>query len=193
MGVALLCPDLCLGGISVQLQNLTDASWSALLDRQRQRESAALADGERAFRAAIAREAQRGEFARTSVARILLKRGIEPMIKGLTALADKSAHTRGVRHVALKWIERVGAPVAAYITLKVVLDGITKRREYTTICCEVSDYIIDELRYRSLRDVAPGLFEYKLKQFRTSSYAHMARSMDHAVRTAHDDEGKMLD
>jgi len=174
----------------LQLQ-LTQADF----DKQRERESRALAEGERLFRQQVKKEAERGDFARSDVARKLMKFGIEPLEKTIIEWMQKEGRPQGggTKSAAHGWIERISVPVAAYMTLKVVLDGITKRREYATICCEISDLIIDELRYRRLQETAPGLFEYKLKHFRTSSYAHMARSMDHAVRTAKDQEGKALD
>jgi DNA-directed RNA polymerase len=179
------------------LQDITQQQWRALLDREQERESLALAEGERRFRQQVQKASEQGELSRSDVARKLLQEGIEPLERAITDWLAQLKEARkgrgGVRHVAVKWIERIGVPVAAYMTLKVVLDGITKRREYTTICCEISDLIRDELRYRRLQEKAPGLFDYKLKQFRTSSYAHMARSMDHAVRTARDEEGKLLE
>jgi len=171
----------------LQLQ-LTQADFN----KQRERESRALAEGERLFRAQVYKEGERGDFARSDVAKKLMQFGIEPLEVALTEWLLEQKKVRA-RKTIVRWIERVSVPVASYMTLKVVLDGITKRREYATICCEISDLIIDELRYRKLQADAPGLFEYKLKHFRTSSYAHMARSMDHAVRTAKDQEGKLLD
>lgn len=176
----------------MHLQGLTDEVWQRALDQQRQRESLALAEGAAQFRRQVEKEAERGESSR-SVARKLLQNGIEPLTAAITAWLGARQHIRGATGVLEKWVTRISVDVAAYMTLKAVLDGITKRREYTTICCEISDLIVDELRYRRLQDKAPGLFEYKLKNFRTSSYAHMARSMDHAVRTARDQEGKLID
>lgn len=174
------------------LADLTDdAGFQRALARQRERESLALAEGERHFRAQVQKEAQRGESSR-SVARKLLQHGIEPLAVALTAWLEEDKRTRGPK-VLRRWIEQVGVEVAAYMTLKVALDGITRRREYTSVCCDISDLIVDELRYRRLQEKAPGLFQYKLKNFRTSSYAHMARSMDHAVRTAVDYEGQNID
>lgn len=174
----------------MQLQ-LTQADF----DKQRERESRALAEGERLFRAQVEKEAQRGDFARSDVAKKLMQHGIEPLERAIAAWMQKDQRPQGggTQPAASKWIQRVSIPVAAYMTLKVVLDGITKRREYATICCEISDLIIDELRYQRLRRDAPGLFDYKLRHFRTSSYAHMARSMDHAVRTGKDDKGILID
>jgi DNA-directed RNA polymerase len=71
---------------------------------------------------------------------------------------------------------------AAYMTLKVILDGIEQRRTLHYVASCVADLIVDELRYRRFREVAPKLFEYKLNSFNTSSYAYMARSLDGSMK-----------
>jgi DNA-directed RNA polymerase len=153
----------------------------------------ALAEGERLFRLQVAKDIERGEFSRSAVAKQLLQRGIEPLENAIALWLPAAKKVRAAKHTAIKWLDAIGAPVAAYMTLKAVFDGITKRRDYISVCEGVSDLIADELRYRVLQEKAPRLFEYKLKHFRTSSYAHMARSLDHAVRTARDEEGELID
>lgn len=172
-------------------QNLTPESWQILLAKQQEREDNALAAGQRRFRDALLRARDKGTESQIGGARKLLQHGIQPLEKAIVEFLEASEGRRGGRHVAIKWIKRVGVDVAAYMTVKVVLDGIGKRRRsYNKACREVSELILDELRYRRLQEQAPNLFEYKLKSFHTSSYAHMARSLDHTVRTAltQDDE-----
>lgn len=172
----------------------TADEWQELLERQRERESYSYAEGERRFREQVRRAAERGEYTHTSVARKLMEGGLEKMEQAIQHEVDKLRSRGAGRHPNwVKWVERVGVSVAAYMTLKVVLDHITGTWSLNNICVHISDLIVDELRYRRLRDTAPALFEYKLKRFRTSSYAHMARSMDHAVRTAQDRDGNLID
>lgn len=173
--------------------NPTDAAWDALKERQRERESFSFAEGERRFREQVRNAAERGEYSRSSVARKLMQGGLEPLEKAIEAWFLTFKGKRGQPPVAAKWIERVGVNVAAYMTLKVVLDHITGTWSLANVCQHISELMLDELRYRRLQEQAPALFEYKLKRFRTSSYAHMARSMDHAVRTAHDRDGNLID
>lgn len=172
---------------------MEQVEWEALNTRQRDRESAALAEGARRFKQQLAKEAERGDYARSPVAKKLLQQGIEPLETAITEWITAAKKVRGVKHVSIKWLDRIGIDIAAYMTLKVVLDGITKRRDYTTVCESISGLISDELRYRILQEQAPALFEYKMKHFRTSSYKHMARSLDHTMRTAKTKEGEALD
>src|SRR5213080_3288566 len=123
--------------------------WQDLCNRQSEREAVALAEGAAAFRRQVQQAAQAGNATRTPVARKMLEQGIEPLEQAIQAWLDNPTPAanslrqpghlaatrtkRGPKHVATKWIEAVGVPAAAYMTLKVVLDGIVKRREYATI------------------------------------------------------------
>ena len=73
------------------------------------------------------------------------------------------------------------------MTLRAVLDGIGthgKKNAVHHVAHTISGMIVDELRYRRFKEQAPGLFEYKLKNFHTSSYAHMARSLNASLSFA---------
>lgn len=175
--------------------------WRKLIHRQEEAEAIAQSDGERAFRQAVQRDAEGGNMASNPVARMLVKRGLDALEEAISQWVQKQTEGkgpgtgRGHRYPApLKWLrEKIDTPTAAYITLKVVLDGICKKQKYQVTCSRISDLIVDELRYRRLKEKAPALFEYKMRNFHTSSYAHMARSLDHTVRTAVDEEGENID
>lgn len=77
-----------------------------------------------------------------------------------------------------------GLPVIAYLTLKVILDGIEQKRPLYKVSGDIVDLLLDELRYRRFETEAPGLFKYKMASFQTSSYAHMARSLNASMRFA---------
>lgn len=77
-----------------------------------------------------------------------------------------------------------GIETASFMTLKVILDAIEQRRPVTRVATEVTDLITDELRYRRFKRHAPGLFEYKMRTFQTSSYQHMARSLTASMNYA---------
>lgn len=75
-----------------------------------------------------------------------------------------------------------GAPVVAYMAIRAILDHVGRRPYLREVALRVSELLLDELRYRRFEQQAPGLFKYKLNSFTTSSYSHMARSMDAAMR-----------
>lgn len=166
---------------------------------QQERESQALSDGYALFTQQVLRAKGAGEFSRTPAAHSLIAKGVSAVTLNLqqwlveqdviTANAKRKGkryakvRQRTLKHFAAKWITDVGPDVAAYIALKVVLDGILKRQKYSALCLKITGRILDELRYRKLKAKVPELLEWKLHQFSTSNYEHMQKSLDHTVRT----------
>jgi DNA-directed RNA polymerase len=175
-----------------------EAQWNSLLERQRELEDNSLALGGQRFRRRVADATSKGSTSTVGAAKRLLQLAIEPLEAGITKLIEDSSTKRGPKHEALKWCKLVGADVAAYMTVKIVLDGVkpdgftanffsgarTKRLPLREAALDISQLILDELRYRKFQTDAPGLFTYRMAKFTTSSYAHMARSLNAAMKYA---------
>lgn len=180
-----------------------DDSLRALLVLQESREEAALAAGYQAFVTNVKKQQASDLYSTTPAAMGLISAGIASVQERILAwLADQQQidaraklrrgkagkQRRAVRktqldHFATKWFNMIGPDVVAYMGLKVVLDTILKRARYTKVCLTIAERIIDELRYRKLKEKVPELLEWKLAQFSTNNYDHMQRSLDHTVRT----------
>ena len=142
-----------------------DPEWHRLLDRQREREAMSLAEGAEQFRAQVAKAAERGELVRTRVGQWMLRETLEPLEQAIAkwlAAPKKKGRPRGSDKVAKNWIEQIGPVVAAYMTLKVVLDSIMQQTSATRLYLDVSENICHELRYRQLKTSAPALFNATL-------------------------------
>lgn len=165
---------------------MNQSEWDGLLAKQKQLEESAYAEGAARFRRRLEQATQKGAASTVGGAHKLLKHGLEKMEKAINVMMSPAGtrKQRGPRHAAAKWCEAVGSDVAAYITLKVVLDGIGKKGKLHDIARTITTLILDELRYRRFQEQAPHLFEYKLKSFHTSSYAHMARSLNASMTFA---------
>lgn len=157
-----------------------------LLWRQEQLEDNCLSKGAARFRERLETAKSKGRETTIGAARKLLVEAINPVEKGIQAMLDeaKTPGRRGRRHFAVKWCEAVGADVAAYITVKVVLDVMASRAPVRKVASSICALLIDELRYRRFQEQAPGLFKYRMGKFQTSNYAHMARSLDAAINYA---------
>jgi DNA-directed RNA polymerase len=77
-----------------------------------------------------------------------------------------------------------GPITVAYLAMRVALDGIATNAKVTDAATRLCDFIIDELRYRRLKEQDPQLYDWKLAQFDTSSYRHMKGSLDMTLRYA---------
>lgn len=80
--------------------------------------------------------------------------------------------------------QRSGVGAAAYMAIRAILDAIGRKPYVKEVALNISEMILDELRYARFCREAPGLFKYKLDSFNTSSYVHMARSLNAAMRYA---------
>lgn len=187
------------------LQPLDQIDLPALLDRQRSLEDNAMALGKERFRRRIEEAEKAGKASTVGAARKLLQTAIVPLAAAIKLMVDETEGRRGRKHFAVKWCREkceacaaeerqskktvvcshaIGSDVAAYMTVKVCLDSITKQASLYNAANDVADLILDELRYRRFQQEAPGLFDYKVRGFTTSNYAHMARSMDASMRFA---------
>jgi DNA-directed RNA polymerase len=165
----------------------------SLLARQQELEDHCLTKGAERFRNQLAKAESKGASTRLGAARRLMLEAITPMETAINAMiAEATAPGRkGRRHVAVKWCQMLGADTASYIVAKVLLDGahtekrgVVTRDTVRTAATYICELITDELKYRRFRERAKGLFEYRLRNFNTSSYAHMARSLDATLRHA---------
>ncbi|MEX2109838.1 MAG: DNA-directed RNA polymerase [Gemmatimonadaceae bacterium] len=166
-----------------------EAREESLLERQRELEDNSLALGAQRFRRRITDAETAGKGSSVGAARKLLQLNIEPLAARIQEIIDR--RNRGMRSIAAVWAEKVGADVAAYMTVLVVLNGASrkgKRLHETEAARQISGLLQDELRYRKLQAEAPGLLNFRMKKFNTDSYVHRKRSLDATVKYAEIDD-----
>ena len=158
--------------------------WDVMLARQEELEDDSMGRGRERFKRRLRKAREAGVLSTVGAGNRLLVHGLEPLEQGIAAFVAHSKAVRGAKPISVKWIEAVGVDVAAYLTLKVVLDQIEVPRSLHRVARAVADLLLDELRYRRFREQAPALFTYKLASFNTGSYAHMARSLNASMNFA---------
>lgn len=172
-----------------------------MMDRQEEIEQYAVNWGIDRFNTKLQNAAKQDGSASVGAAVKLMEMAVEPTIKAIDAFVTDQLTGRkergegGAKHCSLKFIEMLGHKEAAYLTIKVVLDSITKVVQMRTAASELTTLIMDELKYRRFRELSPGLFKYKMSKFTTSNYAHMARSLDATIKyhNENDEKGVIID
>lgn len=114
--------------------------------------------------------------------RTLMRHYLDAMTDGIRYMCEKPG--RGRRHVAVTVCKEVGYETAAYMTLKAVIDGISGKNKARVLAANIAGLILDELRYRRFRAETPKLFAWRMREFNTSNYHHMKRSMDATMHYA---------
>ena len=155
-----------------------------LIRRQQEFEHKMLDRGAKRFRDQLAKDKKQHRESSSGPGHRLLLESIVPVAEGVSKFIEGSKGKRGRPHIATKIFDLVGPDVVAYLTAKAILDSLTGRATALRVTLNIAGYLIDELKYRKFHQEAPHLFEWKLRQFNTTSYAHMKRSMDASLAFA---------
>lgn len=163
--------------------NTQSDAFQSLLDQQKDLENDSLSQGAHRFREKLRVAAKMEQSSTMGGARRLLQLGLEPLTKAIQEiLPGGQSGKRGRKHIAARWVERVGADAAAYMTLRALMDSLTTRSTVRNLAISTALLIQDELRFARLKEKEPALFQYRLTRFATNSYVHMARTMDSAIK-----------
>lgn len=163
---------------------MDSVQWDALCARQQSLEDNSLAMGAKRFRNRLEIAARTKTGSTVGAARKLLLEGLQPLEQAIAQMCTATEGNFVRPHFAVKWCKAVGPDVAAYITIKAVLDGLAQKRVLRMAALDVAGLLFDELRYRRFLEQAPQLFDYKLKSFNTSNYRHRSRSLNASMRFA---------
>jgi DNA-directed RNA polymerase len=136
-----------------------------------------------------------GDASREGAYRKLVEHGLEVVEAAMLTLVAEGRGA-GRRHRAVRWIElfdedalaenpkahREGPGICAYLAMRVALDGIASGISVKEASMRISNFMLDELKYRKLRRETPQLYEWKMKRFQGSTYKHMKGSLDMTVQ-----------
>lgn len=162
-----------------------DETWESAQERQEDMEDFSSAKGRERFEQRLKTEQESGRGSTAGAALKLLTEAVIPVEEEIERVVAEYRHKPGPNPVAVRWIEKVGVDVAAFLTVRVILDGIHQEKlAVGTVADHITLLMTHELRYRRFREEAPALFHYKMDNFDTTSYAHRSRSLNAAMRYA---------
>lgn len=131
--------------------------------------------GIRRFEADQQRQIASGNESDTAWNRRLLSELIAPMAEGIQAYKEEYEGKKGRAPRALAFLQCVENEVAAYITMKVVMDMLNTDVTLQAISMSIAERIEDQVRFSKLEGHAAKYFEKvkkSLKASRTRSYRH---------------------
>lgn len=107
------------------------------------------------------------------------------VLDAFLAQYEKGKAGRGRPHIAVKYLRQVGdMKVAAFITAKHVMNGISRRAPLTTVCTSVARALEDEVAFRSLAEKAPGFWKWLQENHKHSGESHKRLVFRVAAREA---------
>lgn len=108
----------------------------------------------------IEKAKERGEEALTGYGQRLLRTLVVPMSEAIENFVEEAmSGGAGRRHSALKYLVQLEPDVVSYLTLKNILDSITRRDTIQRAAIKISTSLMDELRLRKFREANPDRFK----------------------------------
>lgn len=148
--------------------------------------------GIRRFESDQQRHISAGSASDTAWNRRLLSEFIAPMAEGIRAYKEEYSNKRGKPVRALMFLQCVENEVAAYITMKIVMDMMNSEVTLQAVAMNIAERIEDQVRFSKLEGQAAKYFE-KVKQSlvasRTKKYRHGHRVMVAAEKSLSEREG----
>lgn len=149
-----------------------------LTEKQQELENRSIDRGRLRFNDRLQKNLKKQKETASGAARNLLRESLIPVEQGIAEIIRLSENKRGPKPVYLRIFSSLGSDVTAYLTGIAILDSISSRISASKMCLKIAGLFIDELKYRRFKEAHPGLFDWKLKNFDTTSYVHMKRSLD---------------
>ena len=160
-----------------------------LLEQQRVEEQAT-GEGIHRFRERLQTAQKHEDGAQVGASRKLLTRGVEPVAVALQEMLEESVSKPGRKHGALRWVEMLGVDETAFLTMKVLLDQVHSLPSVRVVSSILAGRVLDELRFRRMREHQPRLFDYKMEHFNTGDYDFRKKSLDNTLSYL-EEEGKL--
>lgn len=102
----------------------------------------------------------------------MIHRVLPKMINAIEDFKEEKGKLRR-KPIALKYIQMLSTEKIAFITSKVILNGISKQQRLQDIAIAISNKIHDELEYAKFKEHSPGLYHHMGKKTeKTTSYRH---------------------
>jgi DNA-directed RNA polymerase len=141
------------------------------------------------FESAQQRHLDAGNASDAAWNRRLISQFIEPLAAGIQAFKEESESKPGVRAVSLPFLQCCENEVAAYITMKVVMDMLHSDSSYQHIAITIGERIEDQVRFTKLDSQAEKYMEKvkkNLERSRSKLYKHKHRVMVAAEKSLAD-------
>ena len=108
----------------------------------------------------VDRSVAEGDESSTSYGLTVLKRVINPVAARIEeVVAEADSGKPGRRSTAIKYLRGTSSDLIAYLTVKVLLDSVSRQRTLQSIAIAIGQRLEDEARFRKFNDENPALFQ----------------------------------
>lgn len=151
--------------------------------------------GAKRFWEGIQKAREGGQESKTVYGMHLAKAAVKPLKEAIAAYLEVQAGVqRGPRPVAVRFLSRLAPEVAAYITVKIVLDGLTLQRTVQKTAIMIGSGIEDEVRFARFATVSKPLWTVLNKDIaaRTHLQSRKRGTLIHCMKKASGTQADLL-
>lgn len=131
-----------------------------------------------AFYAATEKADLKGESSSNGYGMVLIKKLLKPVTEAIDAWTEEASQGRaGRRHAALKYVVQLPSEVWAYLTLKHVMDNVTKRETLQRCAIKVASAGEDEVWFRDFEAQHKDLFKLTAERASKSSTRERSKTL----------------
>ena len=158
----------------------------SLFERQRELEQEMQGLGAKRFWEEVTKAREEGQESTTVYGQHMAQHTVLPLAAAIETFLSDAAKKRGAKPVALRLLTDIEPRVAAFITIKTVLDCITLRRTLQKTAIAIASGIEDEMRFRYFEGQNKALWGKLNRDLtkRTKNATHRRRVLVHAMNKA---------
>jgi DNA-directed RNA polymerase len=145
-----------------------DSPLSSGYDHQELLEAECVFEGGLAYRERVSKRVQKKQESMTDYGKRLTATSVEPLSDAIKAWLGE-AKGPGKSHIASKYLSVVDPDVAAFISLRCALDGVSTRKTLQNVAVTIGSRVEEEMRFTHFEDKAGGLWTVCNRMFDENS------------------------
>lgn len=160
----------------------SNPEWQSKMQRQYDLEENMRSMGIDRYWSRTSRSVENKNETNTIPVKRLMNEALAAVAAGIDAfIAETYSGKAGVRAKAAKYIEQLDAEAAALITVRAVLDGVTKGETTVVLCRRIGTMIMDEVQFRQFKDQNGKDYKSLRDKYekQTGHYRHKRNAMRH--------------
>lgn len=160
----------------------SNPEWQSKMERQFSLEEKMRSMGIDRYWNQAAKAAEKGAETNTSPVRRLMNHSLSQVEAGVEAFVEQAYSGKaGVRHTAVKYIEQLDAASVALMTVRCVLDGVTKGDTLVSLANRIGSMLMDEVQFRQFKSENQKDYQSLRDKYEKQSknYKHKRNAMRH--------------
>jgi DNA-directed RNA polymerase, mitochondrial len=147
-------------------------------ERQLALEEAMATEGIDRYRSTVSKAREKGREGTTEVGKTILGTAFEDTLKKVEEfISEVESKGNGSKYHSYRILSKIDLDLCVFISLRVLVDGISTRETLTTVAFRIANLIEDELHYRAFKEQKFYSFSKTVEKAKKSPSDHVKRRM----------------